>query len=328
MRALLFTGPSHGSDLTEIVDVDPPRPGPGEITIDVTHAGLNYVDVMARRGDAAYVSEWPYRAGFEAAGTVREVGAGVTDLSPGQPVAALTVSGGLAQVARARADLTAQLPDGLPARIAASGLAVYATAFLLLTEAARFRPGDRVLMHSASGGVGAAVAGAARVLGGGTLIGTVGRPEKVEVARHSGYDLVVKRTADFADIIAQAVGAIDIVLDAMGTSLLETDLGLLAPNGQLILFGNAGGQAFDPLPPVGRLLGANVSIGGFSISALTRQAPAKVGSALARGLELLAGGHAAIEITDVDGLDAAPEYQDLISKGHGIGKYVVAVQPA
>jgi NADPH2:quinone reductase len=200
---------------------------------------------------------------------------------------------------------------------------VYATAFLLLTEAARFRPGDRVLMHSASGGVGAAVAGAARALGGGTLVGTVGRPDKVELARRNGYDLVVERSGDYAGVVREEVGAIDIVLDAMGTSHLDADLGMLAPTGHLVLFGNAGGQVFDPLPPVGRLLGGNLSIGGFSISSLSLEAPNKVGAALARGLNLLAGGDAGIEITDVERLEDVPEYQELISKGRGLGKYVV-----
>ena len=93
MRALIFTGPSHGTDRSEVAVVKEPRPGPGEVTIDVAYAGLNYVDVMARRGDAAYVDQWPYHPGFEVAGVVREVGDGVRDLQAGQHVAALTIRG-------------------------------------------------------------------------------------------------------------------------------------------------------------------------------------------------------------------------------------------
>jgi NADPH:quinone reductase-like Zn-dependent oxidoreductase len=77
MRALVMTAPG-GADKSEIREVDPPRPAAGEVTIDVAYAGVNFMDVMARRGDAGYASSWPYRPGLEIAGTVREVGAEVT----------------------------------------------------------------------------------------------------------------------------------------------------------------------------------------------------------------------------------------------------------
>lgn len=114
MRALVMTGPSHGSDLTEIADMPVPEPGADEVSIDVSFAGVNFIDVMARRGDPGYVTAWPYVPGKEVAGTVRRVGPGVSGLVPGQRVAAFTPSGGLAEVAVASAALTMPLPDGVP----------------------------------------------------------------------------------------------------------------------------------------------------------------------------------------------------------------------
>ena len=74
VKALTMTGPSSGVDRTEIREIEDPRPGAGEVTIDVAYAGINFVDVMARRGDAAYASAWPYTPGMEVSGAVREIG--------------------------------------------------------------------------------------------------------------------------------------------------------------------------------------------------------------------------------------------------------------
>ncbi|GAA0399880.1 hypothetical protein GCM10009530_59570 [Microbispora corallina] len=193
MRALVMTGPSQGPDRTEIREIAEPTPGPGEVTVDVAHAGINFLDVMARRGDPGYVAAWPYVPGKEIAGTVREVGPGVTDLFPGQRVAAFTSGGGLAEVALARAALTVPVPAGVPSEVAASAPLMLASALLLLTDAGRFRAGETVLVHSASGGVGSAVARLVPALGGGRLIGTVGRPGKVAAALSAGYDAAVAR---------------------------------------------------------------------------------------------------------------------------------------
>jgi NADPH2:quinone reductase len=177
MRTLTMTGPSQGVDGTGIREIGEPRPGPGEVTVDVAYAGINFLDVMVRRGDAGYSGTWPYAPGAEVSGTVREVGPGVDGLAVGQRVAAFTGSGGLAEVALARAERTVPLPDGVPSAVAAAAPLMLTTALLLLTDAARFRPGESVLVHSAGGGVGGALAQLVPALGGGLRIGTVGRPE-------------------------------------------------------------------------------------------------------------------------------------------------------
>ena len=158
MRTLLMTGPSQGADRTEIRKIAEPRPGPGEVTIDVAYAGINFLDVMARRGDAGYVDAWPYAPGLEVSGAVREIGPDVTGLAVGQRVAAFTAGGGLAEVVLVRAGLVVPVPEQVPSPVAAAAPLMLTTALLLLEDAARFRPGETVLVHSASGGVGSAVA--------------------------------------------------------------------------------------------------------------------------------------------------------------------------
>ena len=262
------------------------------------------------------------------AGSVREIGPGFTALTVGQPVVAFTPGGGLAEVARTRAEFAVPLPDQVELPVAAAAPLMLTTGMLLLTDAARFRPGDSVLVHSASGGVGGAIAQLVPALGGGLRIGTVGRPDKVTAALDGGYDVAVARSEDvIAAVRAATKGAgADIVLDPHGTALLEMDLALTAPGGRIVLFGNAGGGEQGPLPPAGRLIGGNLAIGGFSITRLWANAPHRASAGLRRVLDLIADGRLDVAITEVDSLGDTPAVQQLLAEGSGSGKYVARVQ--
>jgi NADPH2:quinone reductase len=327
MRALVMTRPSQGPDRTEVREVEAPRPGAGEVTIDVTHAGINFIDVMARRGDAGYVASWPFTPGKEVAGTIRELGEDVTDLAVGQRVAAfLPGAGGLAEVALAPAALTVPVPDEVPSATAAAAPLMLTTALMLLTDAARFGAGDTVLVHSASGGVGSAVAQLVPALGGGRLIGVVGRAEKIPAALKSGYDAAVVRDDYLAEAVrAAAGGAVDVVLDPLGTAMVDTDLAVTAPGGRIVLFGNAGGGQSGALPPLDRLRAGNIAVAGFSVSALAVTAPHRVAVALRRVLDLVADGRLDLPVTEVGSPAEVPATHQLLAEGKGSGKYVVRI---
>lgn len=328
MYALMMTGPSPGVDRTELREIGEPRPGPGEVSIDVAYAGINFLDVMARRGDAGYVAAWPYAPGLEVSGTVREIGPDVTGLAAGQTVAAFTAGGGLADVVLVRAEFAVPVPGQVPSPAAAAAPLMLTTALLLLEDAARFRPGQSVLVHSASGGVGSAVAQLVPLLGGGLRIGTVGHPGKVASALKSGYDVAVARGEDLAEAIREATGGAgaDIVLDPLGTAMLETDLAVTAPGGRIVLFGNAGGGEQAPLPPAGRLIGGNLAIGGFSINRLWAAAPHRASAGLNRVLGLITEGRLDIAITEVGSLADVPAVHQLLAEGRGNGKYVARLR--
>ncbi|WP_371496198.1 zinc-binding dehydrogenase [Kitasatospora sp. NBC_00374] len=327
MRALVMTAPG-GSEYSHVREVDEPRPGPGEVAVDVARAGLNFVDVMARRGDAGYVASWPYRPGREVAGTVRALGPGVTGLAVGDRVAAATTGGGLAEVVVAPAVLTVPVPDAVPLPQAAAAPLGLATALLLLTGAGRFTPGDTVLVHSAGGGIGRAVAVLVPLLGGGRLIGTVGRPDKAPAVEAAGYHAAVPRGEGLATAVLAATGGrgVDLVLDPLGTTALEVDLAVSAPGGRIVLFGNAGGGRLDALPPAGRLLAGNLTVTGFSHRGLLADAPEQVAGALRRVLGHLADGTLGAPVTELPSLEAVPAAHDLLLAGRGAGKYVVAVR--
>ena len=329
MRAVVMIEPAPGPDRTVIQDLPAPQPGSRKVTIEVAHAGVNFLDVMARRGDPGYASTWPYVPGLEVAGRIREIGSEVTGLSAGQRVAAFTRGGGFAELAVAEAASVVPLPDAVSTEIAAAAPLMLTSALLLVTDVARVREGDTVLMHSASGGVGSAVAQLVPVFGGGLRIGTVGRVDKVPDAVSAGWDVVLPRTEATPENVRDAAGGgIDVVLDPLGTTMLDFDLDVAAPGARIALFGNPAGGAPAPLPPLGRLIRGNVALAGFSISGLVASAPHRAADALRRALQLLADGRLAPSITVLDGLDETPAAHQLLAEGHGVGKYVVAVSPS
>ncbi|MEU9042781.1 MULTISPECIES: zinc-binding dehydrogenase [unclassified Kitasatospora] len=326
MRALVMTAPG-GAENSQIREVEAPRPGPGQVAIDVAYAGLNFVDVMTRRGDAAYAAEWPYRPGKEVAGTVREIGEGVTGLTVGDRVVAAPVGAGLAEVVVAEAALTVPLPDGVALGEAAAVPLGLATSMLLLTDAGRFDAGDTVLVHSAGGGIGQAIAQLVPLLGGGRLIGTVGRPEKAAAAIASGYDHAFARDEALPEAIRAATDGrgVDLVLDALGTEALELDLTVAAPGARIVLFGNAGGGTVADLPPLGRLMAGNLTITGFSHRGLAATAPDRLARAIRRVVELLADGDLKLPVTELPDLAAVPAAHDAMEERRATGKYVVRV---
>ncbi|WP_222426805.1 quinone oxidoreductase family protein, partial [Amycolatopsis rhizosphaerae] len=233
--------------------------------------------------------------------------------------------GGLAEVAVASADLTVAVPSAVSFDVAAAVPLGVATAVLLL-ERAGLKHGESVLMHSASGGIGALVSQVARTMGSGERIGTVGRADKVAAGLGAGWDSVFARDdqteARIREIAPQGV---DVILDPTG-SLLELDLSVAAPGGRVVLFGNATGGALPPLPPTGRLIGGNVGLLGFSISRLAATSPATLTSALRKGLQLIEAGTVRVETSTVDSLASVAGIHDLLAAGRGSGKYVVDVK--
>jgi NADPH:quinone reductase len=327
MRALAFLRAAADTSATTVLDLPVPEPAVGQVTIDVRYAGVNFKDVMARRGDTAYVSSWPHVPGIGVAGTVRALGPGVTDLAVGQRVAAVTTTGGLAEVAVAPAALTVAVPAAMDLAVAAAATDAPTAAALLVEDVARVRAGDVVLLHTAAGGIGQALAPLARLAGARLLLGTVGDQRRVQAAIRAGYDEVFVRGAGLGkDVLDRTSGAgVDVVFDPTGTQQLAADLEMVAPLGRIVLFGNATGEPFGDPPPVGGLIRGNVAVAGFSLAALSAGSQGRVAAALRLVLEHLAAGRLPMDITLVDALDRAPEAQQRLAEGRGEGKYIVRV---
>jgi len=309
-----------------------PVPGPREVAIDVAYAGVNYAEILFRQGIAPDLP-LPFVPGIEAAGTVRAVGEQVAGFRIGQPVAALTIAqgGGYAEIATVPAHLVFPLdagrtvnPDLVSAAAAPSNVT---TAYLIMSEVARIRPGETVLVHAAAGGVGSAIGQMARKFGAGRVIGTVGSADKIEYARQFGYDDIVLRDR-FAEQVRELTGGsgVDIVVDPVGGTTRRASLPLLKPFGRLVAMGNASG-ADDVAQSTNELWLSSRAVLGFNLQQLTAHDPDRVSQAAREALRLVADGEIKVDVTDMLRLEEAPEAHRRLQAGITKGKLVLAVRP-
>jgi NADPH2:quinone reductase len=235
-----------GPEVMRWEDVDVGDPGPGQIRLRQTAIGLNYIDTYHRTG--LYPIELPCVLGMEAAGEVDAIGQGVDGLAVGDRVAyASPPLGAYAEQRLMPADRVVKLPDAIDDRQAAAMMLQGMTAQYLLRETYRVQPGDTVLIHAAAGGVGLIACQWAKALGA-TVIGTVGSPEKAELAKAHGCDHPINyREEDFVGRVKEITdgAGVPVVYDSVGKDTFDGSLDCLSPRGLMVLFGQASG----PVPP-------------------------------------------------------------------------------
>jgi NADPH:quinone reductase-like Zn-dependent oxidoreductase len=225
-------------EVLQVQEVAEPPIDPSTVRLNVRAIGINFADVMARQGLYPDCPKPPVVVGYEVAGTVDAVGAGVADLSPGQPVVALTHFGGYAEQVVIPAMQVFPLPDGMPFPSAAALPVNYLTAYVMLYLRGNLQPGEHVLIHNAGGGVGLAAVQLSR-LRRAVLYGTAS-PGKHAFLQQQG----VQHTIDYhrQDVPATirrltAERGLDVVLDPLGGHSFAESYRLLAPLGRLIVFG-------------------------------------------------------------------------------------------
>jgi NADPH2:quinone reductase len=242
MRAVRFAR-TGGPEVLEVVAVERPEPGPGEILIRNAAVGVNFIDTYHRTG-LYPVKQLPSPIGQEGAGVVEAVGEGVTRFKVGDPVAyAMGPLGAYAEYKTFRADRAVHVPQGVELRTAAAVLLKGMTAEFLLHRAYRLEPGQTALIHAAAGGVGQLLTQWAKALGA-TVIATVGSEAKAERARELGADhVILYRRQDVAAEVRRITGGagVPVAYDSVGKDTFEATLGSLARRGLFISFGNASG---------------------------------------------------------------------------------------
>jgi NADPH:quinone reductase-like Zn-dependent oxidoreductase len=239
-----------GWDRLEIEEAPDPAPGEGEVLVRTEAAGVNYADVIVRMGlyeSAKKYVGWPITPGFEVAGTVTAVGPGVTDVAAGARVVAVTRFGGYATHVVVPRDQVFRIPRAFTSSEAAAFLVVHLTAWYALFDLAGAKPGMKLLVHSAAGGVGGALLQLARVAGC-TAVGVVGSSAKVQVARELGaHDVIDKSTEDlWRKARRYAPDGYDAIFDANGVATLRDSYEHLASPGRLVVYG------FHTMLPRGR----------------------------------------------------------------------------
>jgi NADPH:quinone reductase len=223
-------------------------PGPGEARVRHHAIGLNFVDVYHRNG--LYPLPLPAVLGVEGAGVVEAVGPGVSHLAPGDRVAYDRPPGAYAEARIAPADRLVRLPDAIGFEQAAALMLKGLTVQMLVRRVHAVQPGETVLLHAAAGGVGLIACQWLRALGA-TVIGTVGTPEKAELARAHGctHPLVLGRDDVPVKVRELTGGAgVPVVYDSIGRDTFALSLDCLRPMGLMVSFGNASGPV-DPFSP-------------------------------------------------------------------------------
>jgi NADPH2:quinone reductase len=249
MRAVRFQE-TGGPQVLQLVEVETPSPGPGQILVRHEAIGINFIDTYHRSG--LYPLKLPSGLGSEAAGRVEAVGDGVSRFQVGDLAAyAGGALGAYADYAVVSAERAVKPPAGIDARLAAAALLKGMTAEFLLHRCYPVTAGETILVHAAAGGVGQILVQWAKALGC-EVIATVGSEDKAARARAHGADhVILYREADVAAEVRRITGGrgVPVAYDSVGKATFEGTLASLARRGMLVSFGNASGPA-PPVDPV------------------------------------------------------------------------------
>lgn len=248
-----------GPDVLNWEEVDIGEPGDGEVRIRHTAVGLNYIDVYFRSGSYP-APHMPFTPGFEGAGVIEAIGAGVDGFAAGDRVCYGTSPiGAYGESRLIPAANLVKIPDGIEDQTAAAMMLQGMTVQYLLRRTYKVQPGDTILFHAAAGGVGLIACQWAKHLGA-TVIGTVGSEEKAELAKAHGCDhTILYRDENFVDRVKEITNGegVPVVYDSIGKDTYPESLDALRPFGLMVSFGNASGaiEGFNPglLGPKGSL---------------------------------------------------------------------------
>jgi NADPH2:quinone reductase len=314
-----------GPDVLQVTGVPEPTAAAGQIAIGVRYAGVNFAEVMARRGD--WDIPLPFVPGLEVVGTVLAAGTGVDEGLVGTMVVAFTGSGGYAEVAVADAALAIPIDtDALPLRAAVAAACVLPTAWGVLFGAGRLQDGESVLVHAAAGGVGSIIGQLARQHGAGLVIGVVSTREKADYAAQFGcWDELLLADDLRAEAAAVSSGrGFDVICDSVGGSARLAALDLLAPLGRLVVFGNASGS---PEVDYGlqQLQETNRVAAGYNVADLAARTPSVYRRHAMSALRLLREGRLRLDITDEFPLEHAAMAHELLESRRTTGKLTLKV---
>jgi NADPH2:quinone reductase len=252
-----------GLEVLQWEDVPEPTPRAGQVLIKVDSAGVNYADIMRRQGNYPG-PDLPATLGLEAAGTITELGEGVSGLSVGQRVMAMGPQGN-AEFVAVNANYVFPYPETVDPVQAGGMPIVFLTAYHLLKTRGQVQPGETVLIQAGASGVGTVAIQLAKAWGA-RVITTASSPEKLDLTRSLGADETINYVAqDFEEEVRQLTNGngVELVLECVGGPVLEKSVRCVASYGKLISFGNASGTPASL--PGSDIFGANRTVIGFSM---------------------------------------------------------------
>ncbi|GAA1419717.1 NAD(P)H-quinone oxidoreductase [Streptomyces thermospinosisporus] len=325
MHAITITEPG-GPEVLVWDEVPDPVPGEGEVLVEVVAGAVNRADVLQRQGHydpPPGASPYP---GLECSGRIAALGPGVGGWAVGDEVCALLSGGGYAEKVVVPAGQLLPVPEGLDVKQAAALPEVVCTVWSNVFMIAHLRPGETLLVHGGSSGIGTMAIQLAKAVGAKVAV-TAGTKEKLERCAELGADILINyREQDFVEEIRQATAGngADVILDNMGAKYLDRNVKALAVNGRLAIIGMQGGVKGEL--NIGALLAKRAAITAASLRARPVQEKAAIVAAVREHVwPLISGGHVRPVIDrEIPMPEAAEAHRVLEESGH-VGKVLLVV---
>ncbi len=324
MRAVLCTKAGGPGDLI-LDDVAEPAVTPGHVRVAVAATAVNFADTLMIAGTYQERPDYPFTPGLELAGTVVEVGDGVSSVAVGDRVMAVVPHGAFAEQAVAPEANVYKIPDAMDFETAAAFPVAYGTAHVALTERAPLAAGETLLVHGASGGVGLAAVEVGKVLGA-TVIATAGSAEKLEIAKSHGADHLIDYSHE--DVVERVRAATDgrgadLHFDPVGGSAFSASMRCIPWRGRILIIGFASGQV--PKIPANILLVKEIAVFGFYWGAYRNHAPDIIRRSFAELLDWYQAGKLHPHISHRFPLDQAAAALDTMLARKSSGKVVLTI---
>ncbi|WP_329322082.1 NAD(P)H-quinone oxidoreductase [Streptomyces sp. NBC_01262] len=305
-------------------EVPDPVPAEGEVLVEVAGTAVNRADVLQRQGfynPPPGASPYP---GLECSGRVAALGPGVTGWAVGDEVCALLAGGGYAERVAVPVGQLLPVPKGVDLVTAAGLPEVSATVWSNVFMLAHLRPGETLLVHGGSSGIGTMAIQLAKAVGARVVV-TAGSEAKLERCRELGADLAVNyRKADFVEAVRGAYGGADVVLDIMGAKYLERNVDALAVNGRLVIIGLQGGVKAEL--NLGKLLAKRAAVAATTLRARPLEEKAAIVAAVREHVwPLVEAGTVRAVVDRVLPLRDAAQAHRVVEASEHVGKVLLAV---
>ena len=298
-----------------LAEVEPLRPGKGQVVISVKACGVNFPDTLIIQGKYQLKPDMPFTPGSEIAGIVKEVGEGVEHVQVGEHVIAFTGVGGFAEEVAADAAKLIKMPSGMDFATAAAFTLVYGTSHHALKDRAQLKPGETLLVLGAAGGVGLAAVELGKVMGA-HVIAAASSAEKLAVCQQHGADeLINYSTEDLKERVKALTRGkgVNVIFDPLGGNYSEAALRSIAWNGRMLVIGFAAGDI--PRIPLNLTLLKGCSIVGVFWGSFTEREPQRNQEHLQELLTWFAQGKIKPHISATYSLDqAADALNDVMSR--------------
>ena len=319
MRAMQIT--AYNTPLS-LQDVPMPAPEAGEVLVKVETCGLNFADLLSIKGTYQEKPALPYAPGMELAGEITALGAGVDHLAVGQRIAAYTGQGGLGEYVAIPAEICVPIPDEMNAVDAAAFLIAYGTSHVGLDYKAQLKPGERLLVLGASGGVGLTAVELGKLMGA-EVIACARGADKLEICRKAGADHLINSETDDIREIVKSLGGADVVYDPIGGDQFKAAMRACNPEARILPLGFASGEV--PQIPANILLVKNLTVLGLYWGGYARINPSVLTDSFKTLFDWYVAGKVKPHVSHVLPLDQANEALELLRGRKATGKVVVQV---